>query len=120
MIAPLNPPLRIAYSTSSRVSLRTLKFGPSVRSPPETLPVGREPSAAAASSVWQPLHRCLKRIAPWCTARSRLGTLTSLPQPAARAATRPRQHTRAGRGLDMAAHIIRRHAEDRDSLPPPD
>ena len=38
MIAPEKPPLRIANSTSSRFSLRTLKFGPLVRSPPSSCP----------------------------------------------------------------------------------
>ena len=43
MIAPEKPPLRIAKSTSSRLSLRTLKFGPLVRSPPWSWPSGFEP-----------------------------------------------------------------------------
>ena len=43
MMAPEKPPLRIAKSTSSRLSLRTLKFGPLVRSPPCSAPGGLEP-----------------------------------------------------------------------------
>src|SRR5258705_478884 len=43
MIAPEKPPLRIANSTSSRLSLRTLKFGPSVGSPGRLSPAGFEP-----------------------------------------------------------------------------
>ena len=43
MIAPEKPPLRIAKSASSRSTLRTLKFGPLVRSPPASWPSGLEP-----------------------------------------------------------------------------
>ena len=64
MIAPEKPPLRMAKSTSSLSTSRMLKFGPFVRSPPETWPSGFEPWAAPASSVWQPLQRSLKSWAP--------------------------------------------------------
>ena len=57
MMPPEKPPLRIANSTSSRLSLRTLKFGPLVRSPPCSAPGGLEPYALAASSEWQPEQR---------------------------------------------------------------
>ena len=57
MIPPEKPPLRIAKSTSSLFSLRTLKFGPFVRSPPCSCPSGFEPYALAASKVWQPEQR---------------------------------------------------------------
>ena len=57
MIAPEKPPFRIAKSTSSRLSLRWLKFGPFVRSPPWSWPVGFDPYAFAALKVWQPEQR---------------------------------------------------------------
>src|SRR3954451_13414363 len=113
MIAPEKPPLRIANSTSSRLSLRTLKFGPSVRSPPLTLPSGFDPYASAASSVWQPEQRSLKSSAPrLACGDSVLATLISwLPQPLATAAEATRQQARKRLGLSMAGHIIRRHAQ---------
>src|SRR3954447_4982987 len=112
MIAPEKPPLRIAYRTSWRVSLRTLKFGPSVRSPPWTLPSGFEPNASAACSEWQPAQRSRNSVAPRCTwSVSLLDTLMSLPQPVANAAEATRQQAMKRRGLCMGAHIIRRHAE---------
>src|SRR4051812_2488513 len=113
MIAPEKPPLRIAWRTSSRVSLRTLKFGPSVRSPLLIWPGVFEPNASAASSEWQPLQRSLKSIAPWCTlAGSFFETLTLWsPQPVASAAEAARQAASKRRGPGMGAHIIRRHAQ---------
>jgi len=57
MIAPEKPPLRIANSTSSIVSLRWSKFGPLVRSPPWSWPSGFEPYAFAALKVWHPEQR---------------------------------------------------------------
>src|SRR4051794_13975804 len=117
MIAPEKPPLRIANSTSSRLSLRTLKFGPSVRSPPLTLPGGFDPKASAASSEWQPEQRSLNSVAPrstrgWTCAGSLLESLISwLPQPLTSAAEATRQQTRKRLGLSMAGHIIRRHAQ---------
>src|SRR4051794_6931846 len=112
MIAPEKPPLRIAYRTSWRVSLRTLKFGPSVRSPPWTLPGGFEPKASAASSEWHPAQRSRNSTAPlWTWSLSLLDTLMSLPQPVANAAQATRQQAMKRRGLCMGAHIIRRHAE---------
>src|SRR4051812_605581 len=59
MIAPENPPLRMAYRTRSLSSQRTEKFGPSLRSRVRTL--AAEPCVPAALNVWQPEHRCLKR-----------------------------------------------------------
>ena len=44
--------------------MRTLKFGPLVRSPPASCPSGLEPYEFAASSVWQPEQRSLKSVAP--------------------------------------------------------
>src|SRR3954454_23300366 len=112
MIAPEKPPFRIAYSTSWRVSLRTLKFGPSVRSPPWTLPSGFEPYASAALSVWQPLQRSRNSTAPrWTWSLSLLDTSILLPQPVANAAQATTQQAMKRRGLCMGAHIIRRHAE---------
>src|SRR4051812_20301146 len=113
MIAPEKPPLRIANSTSSRLSLRTLKFGPSVRSPPLTLPGGFEPNASAASSEWQPEQRSLKSTAPVLTSVDSLfATLIPCPpQPLTTAAETAREQARRRLGLSMAGHIIRRHAE---------
>src|SRR3954452_23861653 len=98
MIAPENPPLRMANRMSCFFSLRTLKFGPLVRSPPLISRFDFEPLAAAASSVWQPEQRRLKSTAPWCARVSELGTLIDLPQAARPATTtRHRANVRLGR-----------------------
>src|SRR3954466_13632280 len=103
VIAPEKPPLRIAESTSSRVSLRTLKFGPSVRSPPLIWPGVFEPNASAGWSEWQPRQRALNRIAPrWTLAPSSFETLILWsPQPVANAAEAARQAASKRRGLGM-------------------
>ena len=66
MIAPEKPPLRMANSTSSVATLRVSKFGPLVRSPPETWPSGFEPCAgrgrervAAAAALVEQLRALL-------------------------------------------------------------
>src|SRR3954464_15554983 len=82
MIAPEKPPLRIANRTSSFFSLRTLKFGPFVRSPPLISRLDLEPDVAAASSVWQPPQRWLKRSAPRLRPGCESETLIDLPQAA--------------------------------------
>src|SRR3954452_7354483 len=113
MIAPEKPPLRIANSTSSRDSLRTLKFGPSVRSPPLTFPGGFDPNASAEESEWQPEQRSLNSWAPRSTCGSSLLAtliLCSL-QPLTTAAEATRQQARKRLGLGMGGHIIRRHAQ---------
>jgi hypothetical protein len=56
------PPLRIAYSTLSTSSLRSSKFGPSLRSREPTSVA--DPSAPATVSVWQPAQFSLKSTAP--------------------------------------------------------
>src|SRR3954452_1232674 len=113
MIAPEKPPLRIANSTSSRDSLRTLKFGPSVRSPPLTLPGGFEPNASADESEWQPAQRSLNSCAPCLTCGSSLLATLILcsAQPLTIAAEATRQQARKRLGLGMGGHIIRRHAQ---------
>src|SRR5215212_5083570 len=87
MIAPEKPPLRIAYRMSSFFSLRTLKLGPLVRSPPPLSLVGLDPCAPAELIVWQPLHRSANRSAPFLTLAffwSCLSRLTlRVPQPVA-------------------------------------
>ena len=110
MIAPEKPPLRMANKTSSIDSLRTLKFGPSVRSACPTLlaPAGREPRVPAASRVWQPPQRSLKITAPSRTAPADFGTWISRPHPAASAARAAAQATKAGFGRVTGAHNIRR------------
>src|SRR3954470_13590413 len=90
MIAPENPPLRMANRTSCFCSLRTLKFGPFVRSPPLISRLDFEPEVAAASKVWQPEQRRLNSTAPSCARVSEAGTLIDFPQ-AARAATATRE-----------------------------
>jgi hypothetical protein len=105
MIAPEKPPLRIANSTSWASSLRTSKFGPSVRSLYLTFPGALEPRAAAALSVWQPLQRWLKSSAPACCA----GAVSILsPHPPAMTASAAAMATSTGWGRDTGAHIIRR------------
>jgi plastocyanin len=108
MIAPENPPFRMANRTSSFVSLRTLKFGPSVRSPPVTFPSGLDPLVPAASSVWQPLQRSLKMTAPWRTAPWDFETSIFRPHPAGRIASAAAQAIRACFGRTTGAHNIRR------------
>src|SRR4051794_7541720 len=108
MIAPENPPLRIAKSTSSRLSLRTSKFGPLVRSPDATCPVGLDPRASAASRVWQPPQRSWKSWAPrwrlvWLLAGASL--VPSL-QPENTAARTASEQARIREGRRTAAHII--------------
>src|SRR4051794_15469223 len=106
MIAPENPPLRIANSTSWTCSLRTLKFGPLVRSPPLISRLDLEPEVAAASSVWHPEQRRLNSSAPWCKRVSEAGTLIDLPH-AARPATASR-HTKNVRLRRVTApHLTR-------------
>src|SRR3954451_12531300 len=109
MIAPEKPPLRIAKSTSSRFSLRTSKFGPLVRSPAATWPVGLDPRASAAPSVWHPPQRWWKSCAPLWTVTSLFGGASSVPcpQPANAAARAASEQARIRGGRRMAAHIIR-------------
>ena len=57
-----NPPLRIAYRTSSNFSWRWLKFGPSLYS--RLLTFVADPSVPAKSMVWQPPQRSWKILAP--------------------------------------------------------
>src|SRR3954447_20017402 len=82
MIAPEKPPLRIANRTSCFCSLRTLKFGPLVRSPPLISRFDLEPEVAAASRVWQPQQRRLNSTAPWWRRGCEVGTLMDLPHAA--------------------------------------
>src|SRR3954452_4102257 len=82
MTAPEKPPLRIANRTSCFFSLRTLKFGPLVRSPPLISRLDFEPGVAAASSVWQPAQRRLNSTAPWCSRGCDSGTVMDLPHAA--------------------------------------
>src|SRR5688572_28921642 len=94
MIAPEKPPMRIANSASSFATLRVLKFGPFVRSPPDTWPSGLEPWEAAALSVWQPLQRSANSCAP-CSSADESTLISSVSQPvrmapAIRAAARAR------------------------------
>ena len=56
------PPLRIAYSTSSTDSCRSLKFGPSRGSRELTLVV--DPCAPTTSSEWQPAQFSANSTAP--------------------------------------------------------
>src|SRR5438128_1193797 len=106
MIAPEKPPLRIANRTSCFCSLRTLKFGPFVRSPPLISRFDFDPDVAAASSVWQPAQRRLKRTAPWCARVCVSGTLIDLPQ-AARAATATRARANERLRRVTARHLTR-------------
>src|SRR4051794_26253459 len=109
MIAPEKPPLRIAKSTSSRLSLRTSKFGPLVRSPDATWPVGFDPRASAAAIVWQPPQRSWKSCAPrWSTVELFAGA-RSVPslQPETTAASAASEQARIRGARRMAAHIIR-------------
>src|SRR5207249_11883665 len=107
MIAPEKPPLRIANSTSCRLrSLRTLKFGPLVRSPPLISRLDFEPDVAAASRVWQPEQRMLKSTAPSCRRGSDFGTWMLLPHAASTAtASRARPNVRLRR--NTGAHLTR-------------
>ncbi len=59
MIAPENPPFRIANRTSSKLSLRWSRLGPSWRS--DRLAV---PWVPAGVRVWQPEQRSENRTAP--------------------------------------------------------
>src|SRR4051794_11408769 len=78
--APEKPPLRIAKSTACFCSLRVLKFGPLVRSPPLISRLDFDPDVAAASKVWQPEQRMLKSSAPACARVCDFGTWMLLPQ----------------------------------------
>ena len=102
MIAPEKPPLRIANRTSSRLSLRTSKFGPLVRSPAATVPAGLEPRASAALIVWQPAQRSWKSSAPRCRSAWSLGGSRSR---AAAAAGDERREPRAGEDGASAGRI---------------
>src|SRR3954453_9454555 len=106
MIAPEKPPLRIAKRTSCFCSLRTLKLGPFVRSPPLISRFDFDPDVAAASSVWQPEQRRLKSSAPACSRGWESGTLIDLPQ-AARAATASRQRAIVRLRRVTGAHLTR-------------
>src|SRR4051812_2264112 len=106
MIAPENPPLRIANRMSCRCSLRTLKLGPLVRSPPLISRLDLDPDVAAASSVWQPEQRMLKSTAPWWSRVWDSGTLIDLPQ-ADRPATAIRQRAIVRLRRVTGAHLTR-------------
>src|SRR4051794_26254952 len=108
MIAPEKPPLRMAKSTSSRFSLRTSKFGPLVRSPAATWPVGFDPRASAAEIVWQPPQRSWKSCAPSRRFASLFGgaSLGPLLQPDATAARAVSEQARRREARRTAAHII--------------
>ena len=86
MIAPEKPPLRMAKRTSSRWTLRWLKLGPFVRSPPWSWPGGFEPYASAEESEWQPLQRSMNSTAPWRRSGRSLDTVTFPPAPEVTAA----------------------------------
>src|SRR4051812_24122437 len=119
MIAPEKPPLRIAKRTSCFCSLRTLKFGPFVRSPPLISRFDFDPKVAAASSVWQPEQRRLKRTAPWGGRVCAWGPLTDLPK-AAKPATASRQRAMVRLRRVTGAHLTREepHASRRISERP--
>src|SRR3954470_5643981 len=106
MIAPEKPPLRIAKRTSCCCSLRTLKLGPFVRSPPLISRLDFDPDVAAASSVWQPEQRMLKSSAPACRRGCESGTLIDLPQ-AARTAAAARQRAIVRLRRVTGAHLTR-------------
>src|SRR3954453_17754515 len=110
MIAPEKPPLRIAKRTSCFCSLRTLKLGPFVRSPPLISRLDFEPDVAAASSVWQPEQRRLKSSAPACSRGCESGTSIDLPQ-AARPARAIRQRAIVRLRRVTGAHLTREEPE---------
>src|SRR5262245_63228520 len=109
MIAPENPPLRIAKRTLSWVSWRVLKFGPSTRSRSRTLFV--VPCAPTTSSVWQPEQRSENSCAPcWMFSGWDLisDEIPCDPHATAPAATARSPPAMARRRRPMTAGIIRK------------
>src|SRR3954447_12058386 len=107
MIAPEKPPLRIANRTSCFCSLRTLKFGPLVRSPPLISRLDFEPEVPAASSVWQPPQRWLNRTAPALRRGWVSGTSIDLLPQAARPAVASRHSAMVRLRRVTGAHLTR-------------
>src|SRR3954469_6142993 len=116
MIAPEKPPLRIANRTSGFFSLRTLKFGPFVRSPPLISRLDLEPDVAAASRVWQPEQRRVNSTAPWCRRGCDSGTSIDLPHAATKAAT-ARQRAIVRLRRVTRAHLTREEREASRRIP---